>query len=432
MVGPAVAAVARAAAARAAARGVAAGAAGAGARGAAAGVAGNAVGTFGAGNIGKTVGQKFLEYGFVIPGLQGLRLIPGAHPAAAPPAPGVVSANLRYANPQAAWWDQLLFKGKINKMFGPPQGFEYTKLDKETETKRRGQDLTLQGVRERVGGQIKVADINQQGRVKSAEIAANARRFDSVNRLQGIQDTNATKETIAGKQYNIGGSVDRVSGRQLEGVKYRADQGLTGTQYTADRRLQGTQYTADRRLQGQDLTSGRQLEGTKYKADRTVDVAGITAAGRVKVAQVGLEGTKYKADRTVDVANINTAGRIKVADLTSGRRLEGTKYAADRNYQGRVESANITGGYNLAREGVRQTGQVQVAQIRGDAAARVADTTGMYRVAAADVGGRRRAEGQIGAAQAIGDARIAAEQERTRAKTLSEAYKLAGAGLRFR
>lgn len=79
---------------------------------------------------------------------------------------------------------------------------------------------------------------------------------------------------------------DMTTGRQLEGLKYTADQSLAGTKYSADQGLAGIRYTAD-----------KGLEGTKYGFDSQERQIGLQGReDRLNKEQDTLEEKKLRAD----------------------------------------------------------------------------------------------------------------------------------------
>lgn len=320
--------------------------------------------------IGSLIAAKGIEYAIAQPLLRAVGIAPGAAPpAAGPVAGGPVGGvgGLRYNNPQAPGWVQLLSGGRIQRLPGQQPGFEYTKLETQDATNRRGQDIK-QSIEFR-GQDVKV----YQSDVK----AETDRRGQDIN----------LKRT------------DMQSGRQLEGVKYRADAGIkqaevTG-QYGVKREDVRGQYGNQREtIKGQfgnqretikgeynvkvaDLTSGRRLEGTKYTADKRLQ-------GTVYTADKRLEGTVYSSDRKLEGTKYTADKNLQGKDLVSGRALQGVVYSSDRRYQGQVEAATITGNsrigtadvqgrYRMGTEQVRQEGQARVAEIRGNALVKAAE-----------------------------------------------------------
>ena len=358
-------------------------------------------------------GKEALKQTALLPVLGGLGLLYGA-PKGAARAP-IAPADPRYANPQPAAWDQLLFGGAVNRMFGPPQGFEYQKLDVEAATKRREQDTRqntamrgqdVQTYKTDVGAQTtrRGQDLNLVGKdlTSGRQLEGNKYRADRMFQGRELRDgqggsadrTNASKERqVTQTNQTRYGVADLTSGRQLEGKQLQYGKGGQGDRTNASKERQVTQTNQTKlantglqnqgKLQVADLNSGRRLEGQVYTADSRLK-------GTTYTADTRLAGTTYTADR-----------RLQGTAYTADKRLAGTTYTADRGYAGKVDSANInagarmgaaniTGSARIAQEGVRQSGQEKVATIRAGGQVNAATVNAGGRVAAAKVTGESR------------------------------------------
>jgi hypothetical protein len=112
-----------------------------------------------------------------------------------------------------------------------------------------------------------------------------------------------------------------------------------------------------------------------------------TNTSRERVAEVGAMGRVQTAD---------TTGRYRVAQ--EGVKQQGAVAVATVRGKAQMGTADITGRYRVAQEGVKQLGAGNVATIRGKAQMGTADIQGRYRVGQEQV----RQQGQV----AIADRRL--------------------------
>lgn len=113
------------------------------------------------------------------------------------------------------------------------------------------------------------------------------------------------------------------------------------------------------------------------------------AAHEVDIANIYADADKYIAD-----------AEVRGIDISTGRSLEGTKYAADKESEWRTAVANIEVKGRLDLQPIINAGLEKVADIEGQAQRDVADITGRYDVEGVRV--RSEADKQIGGMQLAG------------------------------
>jgi hypothetical protein len=116
----------------------------------------------------------------------------------------------------------------------------------------------------------------------------------------------------------------------------------------------------------------------------------VVAGHEIDVANIYADADKYIAD-----------AEVRGIDISSGRALEGTKYAADKESEWRQAVANIEVKGRLDLQPIINAGLEKVAGIEAQAQRDVADITGKYDVEGIRV--RGEADKQIGGMQLAGN-----------------------------
>jgi hypothetical protein len=170
-----------------------------------------------------------------------------------------------------------------------------------------GDNETIAGL-----GAGSIFDIGRTQANTGMAIAYNDAFMGSLGRYQsGLENLKtANASTLMAQEGAIARDLtDLTTGRNLEGTKYVADQGLKSAQYQADRGLQGIQYNAD-----------RSLEGIKYGADK--DLAGIQYGFDSQERQIGLQG---REDRETLGRKTEEEKRLR-ADARGAIRSQGARF----------------------------------------------------------------------------------------------------------
>lgn len=170
-------------------------------------------------------------------------------------------------------------------------------------------------------------------------------------------------------------------------------------------------YLGDLGLRGVELQTGAQryvaqlgLEGTKYSADAQKEISrGVNEANKY-LGELGLQGTKLQTDAQRYVGELGLRGTELQANTQrylGELGLEGTKYAADKESEWRKAIAGLEIKGRLDLQPIINAGLARVAEIEGEAARAVAETTGRYNVESVRV--RGEADKEIGKMQLAGN-----------------------------
>ena len=172
-----------------------------------------------------------------------------------------------------------------------------------------------------------------------------------------------------------GGQGDRNNQSKLQNTDLQNQGRLQNTDLSGRYKLANTGLQNQGRLQNTDLQG-------RYKIANTQEVnkgrlQNTDLSGRYKLANTGLQNQ----------------GKLQVADLTSGRKLQGQVYTADSKLQGTAYTADqklrgtaYTADRKVNQEGVKQSGQANVADIKAGATLGAAKSAADAKVAVAGIG----------------------------------------------